>query len=235
MKHLFKWLVALAVVSLVVPAAYSQTFGFKAGLNLSNMVYHPDDGASRHFQVHPGYHLGIITNIPFSEKISLETDLYLSTKGINVTHEKYNGFSPDKGNINLLYLDIPIMMKVFLSETKTKPYLVAGPYVGFGISGKVTLKGKSQDLHFGSAYDEDFKSLDFGATIGGGIEVNHFLIGVNYDMGIVNIFSHDDMGGKIYNRNFRLSIGYIFPNRHSSLPKSHTGRGKKKKENWWQE
>ena len=233
MKHLFRWLVAVMLASLVIPTAYSQSFGFKAGLNISNMVYHPDKGGSRHYQMHPGYHLGIITNIPFSAKISLETDLYLSTKGINVTHEKLNGFSPEKGNLNLLYLDIPIMVKVFLSQNTTKPYLVAGPYVGFGISGKSTVKGETQPIHFGGAYDEDFRDLDFGATLGVGMEVNGFLVGLNYDVGLINMFSHDDMGGKVYNRNLRLSVGYILPNKNGRSKSVKTKQQKNGTTEWW--
>ncbi len=217
MKCLIKLFLAFCITATSLSPVFGQAFGIKGGLNLSNMVFHPDGGgSSRHFKVHPGFHLGIITNISLSRLVKLESDLILSTKGINVERKKANGFDPTKGSANLLYLDIPIAVKVFFnSNENAKPYVVAGPYVGFGISGKTVYDGKTQEIHFGSAYNQDFKALDFGLTFGGGIQFHRFLFGLNYDLGIINMFSHNDMGGTIYNRNFRISIGYLFPNRHT--------------------
>ena len=232
MRFFIKQTAIAGLFFLSISCVFGQTFGFKGGLNLSNMVYKPDgSGSSHNYNVHSEFHFGIITDIPFSKKVSLETDLILSTKGIHVKQEKYNGFSPDEGTIQLLYLDIPAALKIFLSDNNTKPYLLAGPYAGFGISGKVTINDQSQSIHFGSAYDEDFKDLDFGFTVGGGMEINGFLLGLNYDIGLINIYSHEDIHGKVYNRNVRISIGYVFPQRHQNI------RNKQKQidksEQWW--
>jgi len=233
MRYFIKQAAVAGLFLLSMSSVFGQTFGFKGGLNLSNMVYKPDDGGSSHnYKVHSGFHLGIITNIPFSKKVSLETDMILSTKGIHVEREKYNGFSPDEGTIHLLYLDIPLAVKIFLSKGANKPYVLAGPYAGFGISGKATINDQSQSIHFGSAYDEDFKDLDFGFTVGGGLEVKGFLFGLNYDIGLINIYSHDDIYGKVYNRNIRISIGYVFPNRYQNI-NGNKQKKTEKTEQWW--
>ncbi len=234
MKYFWSVLLVAGFLSLPVQPVLGQVFGFKGGLNLSNMVFHPDgSGSSRNYNVHPGFHLGIVTNILISPSVQLESDLLLSTKGINVERTKFNGFDPKKGTVSLLYLDIPVSLKIFLSKAKSKPYLTVGPYVGFGISGKAEYDGKSQDIHFGSAYNEDFKALDFGFTIGGGIQFSQFLIGLNYDIGAINMFSHNDMGGKIYNRNFRVSIGYIFPGTVRMKKDADREPGKTTIYQWW--
>lgn len=235
MKHFFRLLMAMGLWMFVFVPSFGQSFGFKGGLNISNTYDKPDKGGNPDFKNSSGFHLGIITDIPFSDKISLETDLYVTTKGSKREEKRYNDLPSLKGHLQLYYIEIPIALKIILSktQTQTKPYLSFGPYVGFGLSGKVTVVNKTQSIHFGSAYDEDFRDLDVGLTFGGGIQVKGFLVGINYDLGLINMLSHDDMNAKIYNRTFRLSVGYIFPNKRKHTKGSDNAPNNNDVNSWW--
>ena len=78
-------------------------FGAKAGLNISNFT---GGDADRNSLV--GFHVGFISEIPLSEKFSLQPELLYSTQGSE---------AQDVVKIKVDYLAIPVMAKYYLTET----------------------------------------------------------------------------------------------------------------------
>lgn len=63
----------------------------------------------------------------------------------------------------LEYAEVPILMRVFLPGAAARPYVVAGPTLGFALKGTVKPHGGPQ-----SDETSDMKPVDIGATLGVG-------------------------------------------------------------------
>ena len=223
MKYLVKIFIVFVGSIMAFDDLFAQNIGLKGGLNLSNMLFKEDgETYSDDFKMRPGFNIGATAEFPLSEMFSFETGLLLSTKGFNYSLEESEMGESFKleSNINLLYLDIPIVAKSsFDLGYDKKIFATFGPYVGIGISGKSKIKmtydgeteSDEETIEWGSDEESsDFKRLDFGLTIGAGVEINSVLIGLNYSLGLANISPYTDNGNMINNRVLGLSVGYKF-------------------------
>lgn len=219
MKNLLKLLIVVIGFTMTTES-YAQTFGVKAGLNLSNMLVEDDDDTySDDFKVNPGFHVGATAEFPITELFSFETGLLLSTKGFKVSEEEtFMGETVKyESKLNLIYLDIPLTAKASFDLGGARIYGVFGPYIGMGLSGKskfeITAMGETEtdeeDIKWGSDED-DFKRLDLGLTMGAGVEISSIQIGLSYGLGLANISTSTDGGSKISNRVLGISVGYKF-------------------------
>jgi len=196
-------------------------FGIIGGLNLSNMLVKDNDGTnSNDFKYKPGFHVGATAEFPISESVAFETGLLFSTKGFKSSFKATDNGAifESKGSVNLLYLDIPLTAKAYYNIGASKIYGAFGPYIGIGLSGKSkseaivngVTQSDEQDINWGSGNSNELKRLDYGFTVGAGMEFNSFLIGLSYNFGLANISSTSDYGQKIKNKVLGLSIGYKF-------------------------
>lgn len=217
MKNLSKLLIVFCIV-IMGTKSFCQTFGLKAGLNLSNMLTKDNEGISNeNLKMNPGFHVGATVEFPLAEMFSFESGLLLSTKGVKI---EYNESGVDAmSKMNLLYLDIPLTAKAYFDISGAKIYGVFGPYLGIGLSGKTiieaTYQGRTEtekaDIKWGSDKDNDeLKRLDYGLMIGAGVEIKAIQIGLSYSLGLANISAYTGEGTKISNRVLGLSVGYRF-------------------------
>lgn len=227
MKYLVKIFIVFVGSIMAFDDLFAQNIGLKGGLNLSNMFFKEDgETYSEDFKMRPGFNIGATAEFPLSEMFSFETGLLLSTKGFNHSLE-YSLEDTEIGesikletNISLLYLDIPFVAKSsFDLGYDKKIYATFGPYVGIGIIGtrliKLTYDGETESdgefIEWGSEESSSYlKRLDFGLSIGAGVEINSVLIGLNYSLGLANISPNTDNGNMINNRVLGLSVGYKF-------------------------
>lgn len=221
MKNLVKLLVVVIAFTMTTEI-FAQNFGIKGGLNLSNMLVKDDDDTySDDFKMKPGFHIGATAEFPLTGIFSFETGLLLSTKGSKMSEEEtFMGETYKyESKLTLFYLDIPLSAKASFDLGGTKIYGVFGPYLSYGLSGKSkyeeTFDGETEsdeeDIKWGSDEDEsDLKRLDFGLTMGAGVEINSIQIGLSYALGLANISPYTDGGSKINNRVLGLSVGYKF-------------------------
>lgn len=113
------------------------------------------------------------------------------------------------------YVDIPLNFKAAFEMGDAKIYGAAGPFVGIGLSGKMKTKmtgagldtDETEDIEWDSDVEEDdFKRLDYGVSVGAGIELSDLQIGLFYNLGLANISSYTDDGATIQNRGLILSV-----------------------------
>lgn len=207
MKNLIK-LSIVALLLTIGTESFSQTFGVKAGLNLTNLNVEDNDFDTK---LNPGFHIGPMIDIPINEIFSFESGLFLTTKGLKYSENDNN--SNYTSTINMYYIDVPLTAKLTHDLGSSKIYGIFGPYVGMGLNGKVKYEmtydgntvSEEEDIKFGS--DEDLNRLDYGLTLGAGLELNSLLFGLSYDLGLANMSTDDN---KINNRVLRLSVGYKF-------------------------
>ena len=226
MKIIIKLTIFVFLITMTFES-FAQTFGIKAGLNLSNMLiketefFIPYNNNSYNYKMNPGFHLGATAELPVSDLFTLETGLLFSVKGIIISNEENFGATPliTKEKQNLLYLDIPIVAKVPFSLGGYDFYGSFGPYFGMGLAGNSKAIVNFGDLHetesrsinWGSDEGiDDFKRVDYGLTFGAGIKLNSFQAGLSYNLGLANISPESSSGSVISNRVLGISIGYMF-------------------------
>lgn len=211
MKTTFKTcLVAIAL--LIGINTYAQdkpvTLGVKAGVNLSNFSGDLKGDAK------VGFNAGVTLDY------ALSSDLYLLT-GLDYSLQ---GTKEGDSKINLSYLKLPIHLgyKLVVADN-TKIVFRAGPYVGFAVDGKykmgsVSVNAFDKDLE--NAMGFKYNRFDFGLGFGVGAEFGKICIGLNYDLGLMNVVDVtnktlvqqltgiSDPKGK--NMNASLILGYKF-------------------------
>ena len=187
---------------LCVSASFAQVrLGVTAGLNASKTVGSEDD-ESTDFKA--GFQAGVVADFGITENFSIIPELLFSQRGA-----KYEGIS---ATLNYLQLPINAAYK-FDVGYGSKLFIFAGPYLGYGISTKVSSKSEgisiSLDdfLKFGSK-EEEIKPLDFGVNVGLGYQYDKIFFKLQYNHGLSNMSNVDDYSSK--NMNVAVTVGYFF-------------------------
>jgi hypothetical protein len=219
--------IKLSIVVLLIAIgteSFTQTFGIKAGLNLSNMIMKDDEETySEEFKMKPGFHFGPTIEIPISKLFSVESGLMLSTKGYKESEKITIGTSIMReweSKLNLFYIDLPITAKATFDVDGAKIFVAFGPYVGMGLCGKYKYTDYSyyvegdvydENISFGSNEEEDdLKRLDYGLTAEAGFKLKSIQIGISYRLGLANLSNDTEDLDQINNRVLGISVGYKF-------------------------
>lgn len=159
--------------------------GIEAGVNLANGSF---KDASTKMAI--GFFGGFAMRYDFTKHIGLSTGLQVSQKGFKMEDEKH------KATGNPLFMQIPIELSYGISKVRFH----AGPYVGFGLSGKLKTTfydfNKSTSINFFDRYSR----IDMGVRAGLGLDLKHFGIGASYELGFTGYM----------NRNIQIGLTYLF-------------------------
>ena len=145
--------------------AQDATFGIKGGLNYAFI------NGEDILNVEPkfSYHAGAIVNISFTDFVALQPEFIFSVKG-------YDG---DMVDLDLNYVDLPILLKVKLGDVFS---LHAGPQFSYLLSSSV-----KTDLTV-SNIEEQIESFDLGVATGFEYElVSGFSLGARYSFSVESI------------------------------------------------
>lgn len=197
MKKLF-FVIVLAAIGLVSNAQIR--FGAKLGGNFYTLG--GDDTKNSDIKNKVGFHFGGLVNIPVSEHFSVQPELTYSIQGAKF--ENYNNVNNDRININLNYLNLPVMLQ-FTSDGGF--YGELGPQVGFLISAKEDYKigTTSGDIDI----KDNLKGIDFSLNAGFGYKLSSgFGVSARYSVGVINI--SDSPTGDLKNRGFQIGVFYMF-------------------------
>ena len=151
-----------------------------------------------------GFHVGVGADFELAPNVALQTGLFYSAKGAKFT-------DTDEGdlidaNVTANYLQLPVHVAYKIDVTPgTKVVLHAGPYIAYGIGGKMKAGSLSIDT-----FDKDFgfKPIDVGVGLGVGAEFGPILVDLGWDMGLTDISRASN--GNVKNQNAYLSLGYKF-------------------------
>ena len=158
-----------------------------------------------------GINAGINAEIPLSSGFYLQPGALYSTKGAKWA----NG-----SKVKLSYIEVPVnfVYKPILGAGNM--LLGFGPYVGFGVAGKVQpANGNSTDVKFTKEYDAtsgapQFKRFDAGGNLLAGYEfANNVSFQVNAQLGLADINPKTTAANdktKLNNTGFGFSLGYRF-------------------------
>lgn len=178
---------------LMVAGAYAQAqIGLKGGLNYSTIGGDNVDDLKGKI----GYHVGGMAAFGLTESVFIQPELVLSLQGA-----AFDGDEDVKWNIT--YVNIPVMAKVFLTESVNLQF---GPQLGFVVASKAKFEDVEVD------FKDETNSVDFGVGLGLGYESPMGLsIGARYNYGLGNI--NKDGDDKNNNSVLQLSLGYFFNKR----------------------
>ena len=102
------------------------------------------------------------------------------------------------GNINLNYINIPILANVYVADGLA---LKAGVQPGFNVSSKISASPLELDIKDG------VNSVDFSIPVGISYEYANVCLDARYNIGVTNTFKDSDNSR---NSVFQLTLGYKF-------------------------
>ena len=217
MKNLTKLIIIIAILGLS-SQSHAQYIALKGGLNLSNMLDKDNDKTySSDYSNRAGYHVGLIAGIR-TGFIGVEGGLLISSKGYNFEYTEVLGDTVNfSGNRNLVYLDVPINLKLSAGLGGNRLFATVGPVFGFGLTGKTTMEETinnetptetEEKIKWGSSADDHLLSMDIGLGLGGGIEIGNITFSASYNWGLVNLAPNTDNGEEIKNNVLQFSLAF---------------------------
>lgn len=191
--------VMLSLLSVIAMGQEQQTssesginakFGFKAGVNFSNLYnIEVDDNNMR-----VGFNIGVFSKIPVSKGVSLQPELLYTTKGSKLN---YNNFVLGSGEyrFNLNYLELPVLAVFNLSKNFN---LHLGGYAAYLTNTNITdLKDNGTINEIAVLNASDFNRWDAGLVGGLGFDISNVTIGARYNYGLVEIGKKDNVAGQL--------------------------------------
>lgn len=173
--------------------------GIKGGINFSNLYTEN----STDLKMLTGFNLGVFAKLPLLSIVSLQTELYYTTKGAEVTYD--NIFANGTARFNFNYLEVPLLLMVNLSKNVN---IHAGPYGAFMVSGKATNQSNVSKFNYEDNLDpDDYNRFDAGIVFGLGVDFGALSLAGRYNYGLNKV-------GK--ERNF-FGTNYTFPDANNGV------------------
>ncbi len=194
----------LAVMMTFALASFSQVrFGVKAGLNLASQKF-SGFGINITGDNLVGFNVGGVVDIPVASSFYFQPGVSFSLRGTKST------FLDETAKTTLNYVDVPLNLMYKVKASKVAVVILAGPNIGFGISGKSISDTDSEDVKFGSDEDQ-VKRLDFGLNFGAGVEFGKFQVTAQYGLGLSNLANTaDGDDSKVKNNVISFNAAYFF-------------------------
>lgn len=168
-------------------AVNAQTFGVKAGMNISSLSNADDTKAL------VGFNAGIFMNAPLAANFSIQPEVLYNTKGA-----KADGMDL---SLNLDYISVPVM---FQYNATPQFYLEAGPEFSFVVSSKAKSGGVSADV------DNLVEKFDIGVGLGAGYYFTPNIgLTARYVAGFSDVIKNNPEDA-VKNNVFQIGLAYKF-------------------------
>jgi hypothetical protein len=187
-------------------------FGPKVGLNFSELPNKTKYIIDQQF--YSGYHAGVIAEFKLFDHLFLQPGVLISNKGSKYIVGNHSGGSTtgfSNFQFSSFYADIPVNLVYNFNKHSYKLFLIAGPQIGYGFTGKWTATYEtSSNVHFGSGPEDDLKPFDYGINFGGGIEKDRFQISASYYQGLRTLSVLNPPLQEQKYKGVTVSIAYLF-------------------------
>lgn len=205
MKKLFILLVGLFVGSAAFAQSSNLGFGLKAGVNFpkynvsgSNNAYETSTATNFHVT---GY-----LDAPLGSAFSIQPGISLQGKGAKIDVGNFGSFTQ-----STMWMEVPVNLVAKVPLGGSNFFLGAGPYIGFGLSGKNKYESSwgsvEDDFEFGK--NGSLKSTDFGLNFTAGFQLNSgLLLHAGYGLGLTDLAPDNNSDMKLTNRVFSVGLGF---------------------------
>lgn len=200
MRTSFGIVVALAALALAFASAagaeqFNPTllgYGGKAGVNITNVVNHPDDPDNR-----TTYSFGVLASYPLMRMLDFQMELLISGRGYTIPNTPVydtsnNLLGTADATAILQYLEIPFLVKLSPVPGKYRPYLIGGGYAAFLVRHKLRLDDGLYQIDFDLNNTND---LDVGGIAGVGIDIKMgqgwFFFETRYEQGAMSVIKDE--------------------------------------------
>jgi hypothetical protein len=188
-------------------------FGPKVGLNFSELPNNTEYIIGKH-KIYTGYHFGVIAEMRLVKELFIQPGVLITNKGSkyivgNNTGGSTSGFSDFQ--FSSFYTDIPINLVYKIDHRTYKLLLIAGPQIGYGLSGKWKASdGISSKVHFGNNPVDDLKPFDYGFDLGAGVEFGRIQFSSLYYMGLKTLSTLNPPLKEQKHKVLSISVAYLF-------------------------
>jgi len=222
-----KFIMATAMI-VAYANSNAQLFYVQGGLNLANITK-TNDGQTEKNNMLATFNAGFMGRFGLSKTVDLESGLLLTGRGSKAETYFNGGNDYVKSTFNPLYVELPLNLVITAPlDKKNGIFFNAGPYIAIGIGGKAKTDSKfgpltassnssikfSNDDPFTSRQDDaaynKLKRFDFGINAGGGFQLEHLILKVNYGIGLAKINStesNNTVNDKNKYRTLSISVG----------------------------
>jgi len=205
MKKTSLTLALLLVLCFILPAQAQNSIGIIGGLNLANISVDPEDPDDDIANL-VALGVGGVLDLRLAENVALHLQPLYLQKGAK------DGTEGSDGKFKLAYFEVPAMVKVAFGTSSARPYIMAGPTIGFLLSAKSSEDGNEEDLK------EFLKSTEFGVNFGAGVSFpagnNSIFVEGRYSLGLSDIVKDEegeDNSGSLKNKGIQIMGGVAFP------------------------
>lgn len=194
---------ALAQVSPPASGGSAFSWGLKGGVNLANALLAPDLPPEFSKSVRTGFIGGAFAEARLSSVLSVQLEAFYTQKGFEVSS------AAGRATYRLDYLELPLTAKATFASDPLRPYLFAGPSVGFRLSADAETGAGSGDFR------DATRATDIGVDLGAGVlyRLNggtELLVEGRYSVGLVNVFNTGPAGGTVNTRDLKILVGVRF-------------------------
>ncbi len=212
-----------AVVAQKKGASEGVSFGVRAGFDLTNLNGKDDNGNKLTNKLQPGFNIGVNAEIPIADEFYIQPNILFSKKGGKNETTILGQTITAKTSLSYLSIPIHFLYKGGLGDQQV--LLGFGPYVAFGVGGKVKVSGNNTSttttVKFKNTVPSSpgnnayVKPLDAGASLFAGYGfTENISVQLNAQLGLVNIESKVNGASNdkstLKNTSFGLSLGYRF-------------------------
>ncbi len=224
-SKIFYLAIALFLCTITINAQSSGTsFGLRAGVNFQNITGENNNGDNLKNSLILGFNGGVVVQLPVATDFYIQSGLLYSTKGAKSEYEVLG--IKETIDYNVGYIELPINFLYKPTLGKGKMMLGFGPYIAYGINGKVkynigNIVGED-NIEFTSEYTsllptepKYFKKFDYGANLFFGYELGGGLSAqLNTQLGLTQVNSdnttYPNNKLSLKNTGFGISLGYMF-------------------------
>ena len=210
-----KVMVLSALFALFTLGVQAQTYGgFRAGINAATWQFgeEPEDD----FSFKTGFVGGLLLEFGLLNILAIQPEINFIQKGYLAESDVLES----KVRVNLNYLEVPLLAKLRLGSEAFRVNVMAGPSVGYGLSGQTNLEFTDT---FGNQVDEDddldlddpnINRIDLGLNLGASLNIGlgdggFFFIDGRYGFGLSDFANDDPDESQIYNRGVQISAGIL--------------------------
>ncbi|MBF8150557.1 PorT family protein [Winogradskyella sp. F6397] len=180
--------------------------GAKGGVNFSKLT--GDDFED--VDARTSFNVGLIAELPLSERISFQPELFYSGQGFDIVQSEDRIFDTSEDvEYQLDYIQVPLLLKAYLIKGLS---VEVGPQFGFKIheefDSEPNADGGDVEIDEDDSYVKDF---DTSLALGTSYKFDSgFFVSARYTMGLTSIFKDDTLFENVDGKNEVLQVGLGF-------------------------
>ena len=203
-------IISIAILTLTVKAQRKTMFGITGGVNLSNITSENYLESNRK----TGFYLGILTEIPITNKFSIQSELLYATYGADVSI-RVPGPGPMEVEYSLDYIQIPVLGKIYIYRNLS---IEIGPLLNFLVREEGYRPGAPDIVDENGNFirnqtdiDPNGSRFELSGLVGVSYKLNNkWIVSARFTKGLSNAFNSPSDLDDAKNDAFQFGMGINF-------------------------